>query len=75
MISLLVSFIVRPVSFKVLSSLADRDEKQNKTPIVQEETLNNLLLHPDRNGIGWEEIHLKVLKELAEMIAKPLSII
>jgi len=56
--------------------LEDRDREQNKPPIIQEEAVNNLLCHLDNHkSMRRDGIHPRVLKELAEELAKPLSII
>lgn len=50
--------------------------EQNKTPTIQEEAGSGLLLHLKcHTSTGLDGIHLRVLRELAEMIAKLLSII
>jgi len=54
--------------------LEDREGEQNKTPIIQEEAVNDLLRHLDTHkSMGSDGI--QVLRELAEELAKPLSII
>jgi len=56
--------------------LKDRGEEQNKTPLIQEEAVNDLLCHLDTyKSMRLDVIHPRVLRELVEELAKPLSII
>jgi len=56
--------------------LEDRDGKQNKPPIIQEEVVNDLLGHLDTHkSMGTDGIYPGVLRELMEELAKPLSIV
>ncbi|KAK4832988.1 hypothetical protein QYF61_027012 [Mycteria americana] len=54
----------------------DRDRDQNRDPIIQGEMVSDLLHHLDTHkSMGPDEIHPRILKELAEGLTKLLSII
>jgi len=56
--------------------LEDRDGEWNKPRAIQEEAVNDLLCHLDTyKSMELDGIHPRVLKELVEELAEPLSII
>jgi len=56
--------------------MEDREREQNKPPIIQEEAINALLLHlGTHKSMGPDVVYPRVMRELAEELTKPLSII
>ncbi|KAK4827442.1 hypothetical protein QYF61_017999 [Mycteria americana] len=56
--------------------LEDRDGEQNEAPIIQGEMVSDLLHHLDTyKSMGLDGIHPRVLRELAEVLTKLLSML
>ncbi|KAJ7415084.1 hypothetical protein BTVI_39456 [Pitangus sulphuratus] len=59
-----------------LPELVDRDRKLNSPPVIEEETVSDLLSHLDpHRSMGPDGIHPRVMRELAEELSKPLFVI
>lgn len=56
--------------------LKDRDRKQNRLPVIQEEVVSDLLSHlGTHKSVGQDGIHASILRGLVEELVKLLPII
>ncbi|TRZ08374.1 hypothetical protein HGM15179_018734 [Zosterops borbonicus] len=64
------------MKLQIVLRTTSRDMEKNRPPVIQEEAVCDLLSQLDAHkSMGPNGIHLRVMRELAEEVAKLISII